>query len=108
MEISVYLQDQDHARDAPAHYATRRLMRLVLAADLAEKVGQHAIRLTTDIGWKEIKAFARQAIKRRRIEMSSHLPIRTYPSQKAFLDVAFQRAMSYPILIAKDQRSCVA
>jgi hypothetical protein len=105
MDISVYLQSQDHTRDCPAHHCTRTLMRLVLAAELADPVGQNAIRLTVDLLWKDVKTLARLAIQARHIELLPELPIREYPLNEICLDADFQRTMRYPVLLAKDQRS---
>ena len=105
MEISVYLQDQDHAVDLPAHRATRTVMRLVLAAELAKQIGQNAIRLTTGLDWREVKLLARSGDSLRRIELSPDLPIREYPINEICVDADFQRTMRYPLQIAKDQRS---
>jgi hypothetical protein len=107
MDISVYLQTQDHATGAPAHRTTRTMMGLVLAAELGEQVGQNKLRLTTDLSWKKVKAFARHAIPRRHVEVVTDLPVCEYPLNEMCLDVDFQRQMAYPLLLAKDQRSTV-
>jgi hypothetical protein len=105
MEISVYLQGQDSARESAPHRATRMMMKLVLAADLAERIGQNAVRLTTPLSWKDAKTLARMSIVRRRIEMAPALPIREYPMNEICLSTNFQLAMRYPVEIARDQRS---
>jgi hypothetical protein len=64
MEISVFLQGQNHAQDTASHRSSRIVMKMVLAAALAEQIGQNAIQLTTPLSWKEVKAFARLALNR--------------------------------------------
>lgn len=60
MEFSVFRREQDHLTESPCHPGqTRTVVMLVLAAGLAERIGQNAIKLTTEAEWKEAKRCAR-------------------------------------------------
>lgn len=59
MEFSVFQRQQDHLTEPSCHQGTRTVINLVLAAGLAQKIGQNAIKLTTEAEWKEVKRCAR-------------------------------------------------
>jgi len=59
MEFSVFTRTQNPAADPAPHRGTRTIVSLVLQAGLAIRVGQNAIRLTTDSPWREVKLAAR-------------------------------------------------
>lgn len=82
MEFSVFLQAQDHTKESAAHSATRTLVALVLAARLANKIGQNAIQLTVPSSWKEVKEASRAGAKcvRRALYIPEKLPPREVPN----------------------------
>jgi hypothetical protein len=59
MDFQVFLQNQNHQTDEPLHRGTRTVVRLLLEAGLARKVGQNAVKLLTPAEWKDVKIAAR-------------------------------------------------
>lgn len=77
MDISVFLLSQDHATDSPPHRGTRTIINLALAVGLVRRIGQNAVKLTTNTPWKEVKAHARA--QTRPIHKSTYRPSKMPP-----------------------------
>jgi hypothetical protein len=59
MDFSVFRKGQNYTQERAPHRGTRTVVRLVVAAGLAVRVGQNAIQLTTEAPWKEVEFCAR-------------------------------------------------
>ncbi len=81
MDFCVFLHEQDHNLESAKHRGTRTVVALVIAAGLARRVGQNAVKLNVSDSWKEVKRSAREGrrLRTRFVYIPEKMPPRDVP-----------------------------